>query len=102
MKQLQVIPQSQFFASRIRLTSIPFNSLFSRQPWVSRHQKGKPFWSLIKQEMMGWPWSLGQVQIICTSFQSDNDVSTSLLSFHRLDALPDTQPTQIQSSESFH
>jgi len=31
----------------------PFNGLFSRMTWVSRHQKGKPFWILLKQEMMG-------------------------------------------------
>jgi len=32
----------------------PFNGLFSRTTWVSRHQKGKPFWILLEQEMMGW------------------------------------------------
>ena len=34
----------------------PFNSLFSRTTWVRRHQKGKPFWILLEQEMMGWRW----------------------------------------------
>jgi len=29
---------------------------FSKTTWVSRHQKDKPFWILIKQEMMGWQW----------------------------------------------
>jgi len=24
--------------------------------WVSRHQKGQPFWILLDQEMMGWQW----------------------------------------------
>jgi len=33
------------------------------------------------------------MQIICTSFQTDNHTSTSPLSFYRLDALPATQPT---------
>ena len=33
-----------------------FNSFFSRTTWVSQHQKGKPFWILTKQEMMGWQW----------------------------------------------
>jgi len=33
-----------------------FNGLFSRTTWVNRHQKGKPFWILLKQEMMGWQW----------------------------------------------
>jgi len=30
----------------------PFNGLFSRTTWVSRHQKGKPFWISLEQEMM--------------------------------------------------
>jgi len=34
----------------------PFNGLFSRTTWVSRHQKGKPFWILLEQEMMGRHW----------------------------------------------
>jgi len=34
----------------------PFNGLFSRITWVSWHQKGKPFWILLQQEMMGWQW----------------------------------------------
>ena len=28
----------------------PFNGLFSRTTWVSWHQKGRPFWVLMKQE----------------------------------------------------
>ena len=34
----------------------PFNGLLSRTIWVSRQQKGKPFWILLEQEMMGWQW----------------------------------------------
>ena len=30
----------------------PFNHLFCRTSWVGRHQKGKPFWILLEQEMM--------------------------------------------------
>jgi len=46
----------------------PFNGPFSRTTWVSRHQKGKPFWILMKQEMMGWQWhQLDHMHIICTS-----------------------------------
>ena len=56
----------------------PFNSLFSKKIWVSRHQKGKPFWILRKQEMMRWQWhQLDHMQIICTSLQTDNHASTS-------------------------
>ena len=29
----------------------PFNGLFSRTTWVSRHRKGKPVWILLEQEM---------------------------------------------------
>ena len=31
----------------------PFNGFFSRTTWVCQHQKGKPFWILMKQEMTG-------------------------------------------------
>jgi len=34
----------------------PFNGLLSRTTWASRHQKGKQFWILLEQEMMGWQW----------------------------------------------
>jgi len=48
----------------------PFHSILSRTTWVSRHQKGKPFWILLEQEMMGLQWhQLGHMQIICTSLQ---------------------------------
>jgi len=40
---------------------------------VSWHQKGKPFWILMKQEMMVWQLhQLDHMQIICTSLQTDN------------------------------
>jgi len=32
----------------------PFDGLFSRTAWVSRHRKGRRFWILLEQEMMGW------------------------------------------------
>jgi len=71
-----------------------FNGLFSWTTWVSRHQKGKPFWILLEQEMMGWQWhQLDHMQIICISLQTDNHASTSPLSFYRPDALPAAQPT---------
>ena len=63
----------------------PFNSLSSRTTYVSRHQKGKPCWILVEQEMMGWQWhQLNHMQIICTSLQTDNwYASTSALGFCR-------------------
>jgi len=75
----------------IRLTAF-----FPGQPgtWVSRHQKGKPFWILLEQEMMGWQWhQLDHTQIICTLLRRDNHANTLPLSFYRLEALPATQPT---------
>jgi len=58
----------------IRLTA------FSRTTWVSRHQKAKPFWILLEQEMMGWQWhQLDHMQIICILLQTDNHASTSPL-----------------------
>ena len=55
----------------------PFNGLFSRTNLVSRNQKGKPFWILPEQEMIGWQWhQLDQLQIICISLQTDNHAST--------------------------
>jgi len=55
---------------------------------------GKPFWILMKQEMMWWQWhQLDHMQIICTSLHTDNHASTSSLSFYKPDALPVVQPT---------
>jgi len=53
-------------------------AFFSRTAWVSRHQKGKPFWLLLEHEMMGWQWhQLDHIQIICTLLQTDNHANTS-------------------------
>jgi len=72
----------------------PFNDLFSRTSWVSRYHKGKSFWILLEQEIMGWQWhQLDHMQIICTLLQTDNHASTLPLNFYRLDALPAAQPT---------
>jgi len=61
-----------------------FNGLFPRTTWVSWHQKGKPFWILLKQEMMGWQWhQLDHMQIICTTLRTDNHASTPSLNFLR-------------------
>jgi len=70
-----------------------FNGLLSRTTWVSRHQKGKPFWILLKHEMgLQWP-QLDHKQIICTTLQTDNHASSPSLNFYRPDALLDAQPT---------
>jgi len=46
----------------IRLTAF-----FSRTTWVSRHQKGKPFWILLEQEIMGWHTGSGISWTTCKS-----------------------------------
>jgi len=51
-------------------------AFFSRTSWVRRHQKGKLFWILLHQEIMGWQWhQLDHMQIICTLLQTDNHAS---------------------------
>jgi len=94
-----------YYYCKLLLLLNPFNGLFSRTTWVSRHLKGKPFWILLEQEMMGWQWhQLDHMQTICTSLQTDNHASTSPLSSYRLDAFPATQPTAAKhlTSVSFH
>jgi len=79
---------------KILLLPHPFNGVLSRTTSVSQHQKGKPIWILLEQEMMGWQWyQLDHIQIIHTLLQTDNHAITSPHSFCRLDALPATQPT---------
>ena len=69
----------------------PADTLVSKITWVCRHQKDKPFWILLEQEIMGWQWhQVDHMQIICITLQTDNHTSTSPL---RPDALPATQPT---------
>jgi len=82
-----------------KLTTLlrPFNGVFSRTTVASRYQKrrnesgfkwGKRWWGL------GMQWlQLDHVQTMCTSLQTDNHTKTSSLSFYRLDALPNYQPT---------
>ena len=56
----------------------PFNGQLCGTTRVSRYQKGKPIWILLKQQ---WQWhQLGHMQV-CTSLQTDNHASTSPLSF---------------------
>jgi len=72
----------------------PFNGPSSETTRVSRYQKSKPIWILLKQETAsgsGIRWVDMQV---CTSLQTDNHASTPPLEFfYRSDALPATQPT---------
>jgi len=66
---------------------------FSRTTLLGRHHKGKPFWILLEQEMMGWHWhQLDHIQIICTSLQKDNHASTSPVMFLQA-RCPSCRPT---------
>jgi len=80
----------------IRLT------VFSRTIWVSQHEKGKPFWILLEQEMMGPQWhQLDHMQIICTSLQTNNHASTSPLSFLQA-GCPSGCPTNSVKATKVH
>ena len=58
--------------------------IVSRKTWVCQHQKGKPFWILMKLRMMGWHWhQLYHMQIIFTLLKTYNHASPSPLSFLR-------------------
>jgi len=81
----------------------PFNGLFSRTTWLSRHEKGKPFWILLEQEIVRWQWhQLDHMQIICTSLQTDNHVSTSPLRFLQA-GCPSWHPTNsVQALKAYY
>ena len=56
----------------------PFNNLFPRTTRVRWHQKGKPFWILMKQEMTGWQWhQLDDMQIMHTSLHTNKHKNPS-------------------------
>jgi len=94
MKKENLTQHKNTFTNQKNSTTTQTTTTTSRTTCVSRHQKDKPFWILMKQEMMGWQWhQLDHMQIICTSLQTDNNASTSPLSFYRPDALPAAQPT---------
>jgi len=45
--------------------------------WVSRHENGRSFWILMKQEMMEMQWHhLDHIQIICTLLKTVNQASS--------------------------
>jgi len=71
------------------LLTYPFNGLFSRTTWVSRHQKGYTILDFneardgMKQETTGWQWhQLDYMQTIYTLLQTDNHTSNSSLITH--------------------
>jgi len=78
----------------------PFNSPLSGTTQVSRYQKGKTNLDFTGARDSEWQWhQLGHMQV-CTSLQTDNHASTSLLKFFTgsMPFLPPNQ--QCQSTES--
>jgi len=70
-----------------------FNGPLSGTSQVSRYQKGKTNLDFTEARNSEWQWHhLGHMQV-CTSLQTDNHASITLLSFYKPDALPATQPT---------
>jgi len=71
----------------------PFNGPLSRTTRVSRYQKGKPIWILLKQETVsgsGISWA------VCKSAPRSRQITTPAPHhsvFYRPDALPAAQPT---------
>jgi len=64
MSCLAEVKETKYLIYTILLLLHPFNGLFSRATWVSWHQKGKPFWILLQQEMR-WQWhQMDHMQII--------------------------------------
>jgi len=77
----------------------PFNGPLSRTTWVSRYQKIKPIWILLKQETVsgsGISWA------VCKSVPRFRQITTPAPHhsvFYRPDALPAAQPTASYSTE---
>jgi len=83
--------------TELLLLTHPFNSLFSWTTWLRRHQKDKPFWILMVQEMIGWQWhQLDHMQIICTLLEREitMPVSHHLVFTGRMPFLPSNQQCQ--------
>jgi len=75
-------------------TDTRLTTFFPGQPVYASTRKVKPFWILMKQEMMRWQWhQLHHMQIICNSLQTYTTPASHRSIFYRLGALPDTQPT---------
>ena len=77
----------------------PFNSLFSRTSWVGWYQKGKLFWILLEQEMMGWQWhQLDHMQIISTLLQIIMPVPHHSVFTGQMPFLPPSQSVRAQKA----
>jgi len=97
MKQKHICVTNHADLPPIKLTVVvPFNGLFSRTTWVSKHQKGKTILDMDFKKARDDGVAVASVgpYTDCASLQTDNHASTtSLKFFYGPDALPDAQPT---------
>jgi len=70
----------------------PFNGPLSRTTQVSRYQKGKTNRDFTEARDSEWQWHQQGHMQVCTSLQTDNHASTTLLSFLQA-GCPSCRPT---------
>jgi len=76
----------------VQYTHNPFNGPLTGTIRVSRYQKGKTNLDFAEARDTEWQWNLlGHMQV-CTSLQTDNHASTTLLSFLQA-GCPSCHPT---------
>jgi len=80
----------------------PFNGPLSGAIQVSRYQKGKTNLDFTEARDSEWQWhQLGHMQV-CTSLQTDNNASTTPLSFLHA-GCPSCRPTNsVKALKAFH
>jgi len=69
-----------------------FNGHFSGNTQMSQYQKGKTNLDFTEVRDSEWQWHQLQHMQVCTSLQTDNHTSTSLLSFLQV-RCPSCRPT---------
>jgi len=84
---------SSQFTLQLHTHTHPFNGPLSGSTRVSRYQKGKTNLDFNGARDSEWQWhQLGDRQV-CTSLQTDNHTSTSLLKFFLQTGCPSCRPT---------
>ena len=87
-----ILSKSTHTHTHIHTHTPAFNGPLSRTTRVSRYQKGKTNLDFTKARDSEWQWhQLGHMQV-CISLQTDNNVSTSPLSFLQA-GCPSCHPT---------
>ena len=95
------MPRDRWHCEAKSITHTPFNGPFSRTTQVSRYQKGKPIWILLKQETVsgsGISWA------ICKSAPRSRQITTPVphhsVFTGRMPFLPPSQQRQSTEAES--